>query len=129
MSPNAPSPHDQRGFALVESIATLTFCSAALLVMLSTTYAAFAKMWLDRAAYETSICLSTPATTLICERTLRETTAQALPIGHVENVILSRGRHEVQTHFRWRFTPALALRVEDIRAVPLLGPPPKVAAR
>ncbi len=113
------------GFALIEFIATMTFCLAALSVMLFATYAAFSRLWLNRAAYEASICLSTPAVVFSCEKALRESTAKALPVGRIEAVSLSRRSHEVQTRFRWRLNSEFFLSIEDIRHVPLLGDPSK----
>jgi|GEM_PF-6199086 len=112
---------NERGFALVESIGTLVFASLALGGGLIVVYVSFAHQWLKHAAYETSICLSTPAIVSTCERGLRDSTSRALPVGSIEKVYLSRSRTNVKTRFHWRLNNEIVLAVEDVRSVPLLG--------
>ncbi len=112
---------NERGFALVESVGTLLFASLALGGGLILVYTAFAHQWLKHAAYETSICLSTPALVSTCESDLRDSTSRALRVGDLENVYLSRSRTNVKTQFHWRLNSGLVLAIEDVRSVPLLG--------
>jgi hypothetical protein len=112
---------NQHGFAVVESLGTVAFAFVALTAGCVFAYAAFAHQWLKHAAYEASICLSTPATTLECERGLRQTTRTALPIGKIENINLSRSRTNVKTQLRWRLNSEVVLAIDDVRSVPLLG--------
>ncbi len=114
------------GFAMIESLATMAFCSVALAGGLTVTYVAFARMWLKRVSYEASICLSTPEPAYNCEKRLRQGTAEALPVGRIENVLLSRSRSSVETRFQWSLGE-FKMRFLDQRPLPLLGPSPKVA--
>lgn len=117
---------NQMGFAMIESLATLAFCSVALAGGLTVSYVSFARVWLKRGAYEASICLSTPEPTYNCEKRLRESTAAALPVGRIENVLLSRSRTSVESRFQWSMS-GFKMRFLDQRPLPLLGPTRKVA--
>lgn len=112
---------NQAGFAAIEAIGTIAFAVVALGAGCVFTYAAFAHQWLKHAAYEASICLSTPATSSECESALRRTTQTALPIGKLENVSLSRSRTNVKTQLHWRLNKEVVLAIDDVRSVPLLG--------
>jgi hypothetical protein len=112
---------NQNGFAAIESLGTLAFAVVALTAGGLISYSAFAHQWLKHAAYETSICLSTRAPASICETSLRQTTRQALPIGQLESVSLTRTRASVKTRLRWRLSGEVVLAIDDARALPLLG--------
>jgi hypothetical protein len=112
----------EQGFALVESISTIAFAALALTGGLTMTYVSFARLWLNRAAYETSICLSTPVSNSKCKTQLEQSTAQALPIGTLENVLLNRRHDSVETKVRWRLARGIRLAIEDHRPLPLIGP-------
>ena len=112
----------RRGSVLIEASVTLAFSAAAIASGLAVSYASFARFWLSRAAYETSICLSTPAPTSVCEQSLRRTTTRVLPIGTIDSVVLSRTRDEVQTRFQWRMNSDFVLKIHDVEKLPLLGP-------
>lgn len=112
---------DQRGFALVESLGSLGLAAVALVAGLTLVYFGFAHTWLKRVAYKTSICLSTPMSSQQCERELRASVESALPVGRLQDVLLTRGRASVKTQFRWSLNSGLVLAVEDARSVPLLG--------
>jgi hypothetical protein len=112
---------NQRGFAAIESIGTLAFAVIAIGAGCVFTYSAFAHQWLKHAAYEASICLSTPATSSECETALRRTTQTALPVGKLETISLSRSRTSVKTQLHWRLNKEVVLAIDDVRSVPLLG--------
>ncbi len=117
---------NQNGLALIESLATMAFCSVALVGGLTVTYVSFARVWLNRASYEASVCLSTPETTYNCEKALRESTARALPVGHIDSILLSRYRNSVETRVQWSVSE-FKMKFLDRRPIPLLGPSKKVA--
>lgn len=119
--PFVSQARDQNGFAAVESLGTLAFAVVALTAGGLISYAAFARQWLKHAAYETSICLSTPAPASSCETSLRQTTRQALPVGKLEAVSLTRNRASVKTRLRWRLNGEVVLAIDDVRSLPLLG--------
>lgn len=114
--------NNQRGFALVEGLSSILFCIVALTGGLSVTYVSFARVWLKRAAYEASVCLSTPETTFNCEQDLRNSTAKALPIGRIDYLLCTRGRDQAFTRLRWKLNSSFELRIDDRRPIPLLGP-------
>jgi hypothetical protein len=110
------------GSALVETISTLFFASVVLTSGLIAVYMAVAHLWLKRAAYETSICLSTSQSKLNCETQLRQTTSQALPVGHLMNIRLSRSRGEVKTRFAWLLDGPMEMTIDSTLSLPLVGP-------
>jgi hypothetical protein len=113
---------NQRGFALVESLGTLAFAAIALTAGTMIAYVSFAHLWLKHAAYETSICLSTPATAARCKSDLMRATARALPLGRLENSALKRSKNKVETKLLWSVAGGISLSIEDVRPLPLLGP-------
>ena len=112
---------NESGFAVVESLATTAFAFVAISAGCTFAYYAFAHQWLKHAAYETSICLSTPAPRYECESRLRRSTQTALPIGKLENISLSRSRTNVTSKLRWSLNSDVKLAIDDVRSVPLLG--------
>ncbi len=111
-----------RGSALVETISTLFFASVVLTSGLVAVYMSIAHLWLRRAAYETSICLSTTQSKLNCETQLRNTTSQALPVGRLVTVQLSRRHNEVETRVRWQLDGPMEMTIASRLPVPLAGP-------
>lgn len=115
---------NNRGFAMIESLIALTFAVAFLSGGLSLAYFALSRSWLNRAAYETSICLSTSLPASQCEAELRRQARQSLPIGNISYVSLKRARSFVETKVTWRLGVSGAfqdLEIHDRRTLPLLG--------
>lgn len=122
MKAKASPAHGEQGFALIETIGTLAFACTALTGGLIAVYMSVAHLWLKRAVYESSICLSTSELKSNCETQLRKTTTQALPAGRLTEVHLIRERDNVETKVRWALEGPMEMTIVSKLSTPLLGP-------
>jgi hypothetical protein len=110
---------EAKGTALVESaiaIGTITLVTSAGLVAL---YVSFARVWIERSAYEAAVCLAGTAKSHVCERRLRASVGNALPIGTVAKVTLFRTNRTAVVKMRFMIGKRSLIHEEKILALPL----------
>lgn len=112
------SPLGVRGSSAVETCVAMTFVAIVTAGGLVVTYAAFARLWLARVAYESSICL-TDRTERECERESRTTIARALPIGEVAESRFERSALSTRVDLQFKIAGERVVRVQDSRRLPL----------
>ena len=110
---------DDRGSAAVEALAGTGFIVAFIAAGLIAAYVSFARSWIDRNAYEASVCLATDTPRLECERRFEASLESGLPIGELRRVALARHSTSVTVRGRWAFASAVTLRFDDRRGLPL----------
>lgn len=108
-----------RGSTTVETAVSLLFVAMTVSTGLSLSYLVFAKIWMERAAYEMVICLSTESTTTACEQALKTQTKFALPIGRLGRVSSSRSRRSASVRLSFLLNEQEIFRVVDKRKLPL----------
>lgn len=111
----------EAGFATLEALVASGFVFAFVTAGIATSYFAFARAWLDRSAYEGSICLATDASRFACERELRAALVRALPFGSLNQLSVERSPSFVEVRGVWSISSAMSLRFEDRRTLPLRG--------
>ncbi|MES2964885.1 MAG: hypothetical protein V4760_13420 [Bdellovibrionota bacterium] len=112
----------ERGFATLETLVASAFVVVFMSAGLGAVYLSFARAWLDRSAYEASVCLATDATASICENELRRSISGALPIGRLSHVMVRRTPAFVEVDGRWSLKAGQDLTFEDRRSLPLNRP-------
>jgi hypothetical protein len=111
----------ERGFAAVEALTATLFAVTFIGGGLAFTYTFLAHLWIERAAYEASVCLSTSQVQSKCETDLRSTLGNVLKTGSLVRVSLQRSRTSVKTAVVWQTPGGFELRINDERSLPLLG--------
>jgi hypothetical protein len=112
---------NQRGSAALETIMTVTTLSLILIGGFTVTYASFAHVWLERAAYETLICLSTRASVSECETKLRESTANGLKIGTLSDLHLDRSKNQARIELKFSLENRVIVRQKQTLRLPLVS--------
>lgn len=112
----------QRGFATVESLVASVFVSALFTAGIATSYVSFARTWLDRNAYEASICLATDLDRFECEKRFRTSVGSGLPVGTLDHVRISKSDTRVGIEGKWNLGSGLVLPFDDERRLPLRAP-------
>lgn len=113
----------ERGFATLETLIASGFVFAFVSAGIATSYFAFARTWLDRSAYEGSICLATDSARGACEKRFRESVARGLPVGSLSRFAMIRAPSFVEVRGSWAIDSNFSLSFEDHRALPLRGSP------
>lgn len=80
----------ERGTAAIESMVAVSFLVTAIPLGLAVMYFSFARVWIDRNAYEALICLSTSASESKCRDDFRASLARVLHIGRLQSLHLQR---------------------------------------
>ena len=89
---------EEKGTAMMESIAVLASLPLILGTVLTATYVSFARFWIDRQSYETVVCLGSLGTAQECERRLRSALNGALPFGEFRKLRVSRNASQATVH-------------------------------
>ena len=110
----------QSGSVALETTIALSTLVTLISGGLALSYFIFAKVWLAHAAYEASICLSTPEFEAECEGKLKNQISGALPIGEVGRTQLMRNPIETSVSFTWSVANGIAIRIEDHRDLQLV---------
>lgn len=109
----------ERGFATIETLVAMGFVVAFMGAGLATVYLSFARAWLDRSAYEASVCLATDTASTECEREFRKALSNGLPVGDLMYLHLQRSPSFVGLSGRWSAIVNLELSFADRRSLPL----------
>lgn len=80
----------QSGSVLLESAVVSVALSALISGGSLVLYVAFARVWIERQAYEAVVCLASLANASSCERDFRNRVNAALPIGRLSRVQIAR---------------------------------------
>lgn len=111
---------NQRGGTVIEAVATTSALALSVTLGLGIAYLSFARVWIERNAYEALICLSTSEGTGRCERTFIESIENALPIGKISSVNTSRNSHRGAIRVRFEIDGRVAIRHSANLRYPLL---------
>jgi hypothetical protein len=108
-----------KGTALVESAVAMSALALMTSATVATLYVSFARVWIERSAYEGAICLAGTTTVHACESRLRRGVGSALPIGSLSNVNLSRTSRTATVKMRFKVGERSLIHEEKILALPL----------
>jgi len=113
---------NQRGSAVVETSLSMTVVATVIVGGMSILYFSFTRVWLNHSSYEGLICLSTRAAQGECEARFRNDTANAIPIGRVSELHMTRSKHQAKIDVRFSYGQQTVLSVHDSLNLPLRGP-------
>ena len=111
---------NQRGSTLIEAVTAMATLCALVSGGFSISYLTFARVWLERSAYEAVVCLATSASVEDCERRLTDSTGTALPLGRVSKLELRRNPRSAEVALRFSLLGQEVIRLRDKRALPLI---------
>lgn len=83
---------NQKGSAVVESMLTVPIVGFLVIGGSAILYLSFAKVWLNRAARESAICLASPSPPNRCRNKLESTLKAGLPFGQTEITVFRADR-------------------------------------
>ena len=101
--------------SLIASLAISTLVAGGSLV----TYVIFARVWIERQAYEALVCLGSLANEFECEREFRFRVETALPFGEASRVRLKRSSRRATISASFRLAGKEIAHADDSRTLPL----------
>ncbi len=110
---------NETGSAAVETALASAFLVLVVSGGLVSSYLAFARVWISRSAYEGVICLATDAAKHECQRQTRERIEQALPVGRLTALKMTKTKTAAVLDLRFELSEAFAIRVRHHQPLPL----------
>jgi hypothetical protein len=114
---------DDRGSTTLEAAVSLVFLASAFTMGLSLAYAGFARVWLDRAAYEATVCLAAKGTRTRCTSKLITAIKRGLPIGETSDLRLALTPNDATAQVEFRLGDKIRLHAKERLRLPLRSAP------
>ena len=115
---NTATSLNQNGSAVLETTISLSLVVTIVGGGLSILYLSFAHVWLERASYESVVCLSTREPQHSCEDRFRMEAKSALPIGRVSELHMERSSSHASIKLRFNIAGKDVFEHHDFRSLP-----------
>ncbi len=116
-SRNIPILARSNGFASFELAIVLLFYAGVVSALLSLAYFSFAKVWINRSAYEALICASSDSTLYQCRAQFKNRVKRFLPFGDTEKNKLTRTKKKATIDFT--FTISEHFKINEFQQINL----------
>jgi hypothetical protein len=108
-----------RGSALLEAVPVTALLAVFVAALMTAAYLTFAQAWVQSASEQALYCLAENRTEALCRRGLRLRISQALPLGEVGLLKLSRDSQSWKIELEWKWSEfkiriAKRLRLKDM---------------
>jgi hypothetical protein len=116
---------DERGTVAIEAAFALLTISTAFAIGLSLVYYGFARIWIERSAYEAAICVareesrSRNQSRSRCTSELRQSLSRALPIGTISRAQITFSSSRVVVESDFKISSELTVRAKQDLWLPL----------
>lgn len=109
----------ERGSAAIESLMAIGILSVAIPAGFAVMYFSFARVWIDRNAYEALICLSTSAPESKCRDDFRAAIDRTLHFGRLQSLHLQRLPSAARIDLQFTISPKIRIHHHDLLRLPL----------